>query len=233
MARAPLVRSFMVAGTHAGVGKTLVATAIVQSLRRVGIDAVAMKAVAQGCVRPNGAWYSDEMQRLAAASAFDLPPRALCGHWVAADSAPAQGRSRRSAVSLESIVDTFQVLSTWADAVVVEDSRDLDGAAGGWSDSDSLARELKLPVLLVVGMRSGCVPAALVCVDALADQGLECAGWIANHIEPGWQSDGALRALRQRMAAPCLGSVPWLHDGAAAATATGIDMNRLLLTLAQ
>jgi dethiobiotin synthetase len=231
-ARAPLVRSFMVAGTGMGAGKTLVATTIVRSLRRRGIDAVAMKTVARGDGPRNGGRSSDELRRLAAASAFDLPPSALCGHWLPADDGRARGRRRRAPASREAIVDTFQVLSTWADAVVVEEDQDSHGAAARRIDADDLARELKLPVLLVVGMQAGCVPLALARAQALARGGLECAGWIANQLRPDRRDDEALQVLREGMAAPCLGSLPWLHAGNAATAAMAIDIEGLLLSLA-
>jgi len=221
----------MVAGTAAGVGKTLVTTEIVKSLRSLGIHAVAMKPVARGHVLQNGTWYSDEMRRLADASAFDLPPRALCGHWLADDYVPEH--SVRPTVSLESIVDTFQALSTWADLVVVEDAQDLKRSAGDRFDGDDLARELKLPVVLVVGMQPGCAQVALARVNALARGGLECAGWIANQFEPQWRDEFALRALEEGMRAPCLGSVPWLRDDVPASSPTGIDVGRILMTLAR
>jgi dethiobiotin synthetase len=223
----------MVAGTRAGVGKTIVTAAIVRSLCRVGVYAVAMKAVARGSDHLTGPWASDEMQKLAAASAFDFPPRALCGQWLAADDVAARAAGRGSPVLLETIVDTFQVLSTWADTVVVEDSRELNRDVAGRFDADDLARELKLPVVLVVGLQGDCVPLALARVNALARGGLQCAGWIANQLQPGPGDHSTLHALRDSLAPPCLGSIPWLHDGARTTLPQGIEMDRLLRLLAQ
>jgi dethiobiotin synthetase len=119
----PLVQSFMVAGTERGVGKTLVTAAMVRSLRQMGVNAVAMKPVSKGRLRGDGIWDSDEMRRLAAVSAFGLPPRTLCAHWLAAADDATHGTLHRVTPSMDTIVDTFQVLSTWADTVVVEERR--------------------------------------------------------------------------------------------------------------
>jgi len=185
--------------------------------------------------RRDGAWHSDEMQRPAAVSAFGLPPRALCAHrMLAAQPAPAAGAAR---FSLDSVIDTFQVLSTWADAVMVEDAPSLlagrSGAGARGFDGADVARELKLPFLLVVPMGVGCVAAALSCVRSLEARGLQCAGWIANHLETGWvDEDGAASALSRAMPGPCLGSIPRLCEDTPARAARSIDVDRMMLALA-
>ena len=134
----PALRSFVVLGADAGDGQTLVASALVQALCGQGVKAVAMKAAPHG----------DELQRLAAASAFGLPPRVLC---------PPPG-----APTLDAVVDTFRVLATWADAVV------LDGADPAGPEGADVARALGLPFVFVVGLRPGCAVAAVHKAQALA-----------------------------------------------------------------
>jgi dethiobiotin synthetase len=196
----PALRSFVVLGADAGDGQTLVASALVQALCGQGVKAVAMKAAPHG----------DELQRLAAASAFGLPPRVLC---------PPPG-----APTLDAVVDTFRVLATWADAVV------LDGADPAGPEGADVARALGLPFVFVVGLRPGCAAAAVHKAQALARSGLECAGWVLNRSTPG--DDAQVDALRVGLPGPWLGSIPHLQRVAAEPAARAIDMPRTLAALA-
>lgn len=199
MATPPALRSFNVLGADAGDGQTLVAAALVQALCRRGVKAVGMKPVAHG----------DELQRLAAASALALPPRVLC--------VPRQ----HGVPTVDAVVDTFRVLATWADAVVV------DGAGA------DVARALGLPFVFVVGLRPGCAAAALRKARALAGRGLQCAGWVANHTGPDADADATqVDALRAGLPGPWLGSIPHLARAAAEPAARNIDMRRTLAALA-
>jgi len=200
MATPLALRSFVVLGADAGAGQTLVASALAQALCGQGVKAVAMKAVPHG----------DELQRLAAASAFGLPPRLL--------------RTPPGAPTLDAAVDTFRVLATWADAVV------LDGADPTSPDGADVARALGLPFVFVVGLRPGCAVAAVHKAQALARSGLECAGWVLNRSRPG--DEAQLDSLRAGLPGPCLGSIPHLQPLAAGPAARAIDLPRTLAALA-
>jgi dethiobiotin synthetase len=222
----------MVAGTGAGVGKTLVTSALVRSLRSIGVEAVAMKAVARGVLLEDGSWHSDEMDRLAAASAFDLPPRALCTHAV---SVSAQGNDLGQwlAPTLDAVVDTFRVLSTWADTVVVEDSLTPHPAHAGACAAADLASQLKLPLVLVVGLQRGWMASLRRSVRLLIARRLECAGWIVNLRDANRnEADGAFAILQQEIPGPCLGRLPMLAGNAGAQVAQLIDLERVLAALA-
>ncbi|MFO1329593.1 MAG: AAA family ATPase [Rubrivivax sp.] len=186
------VRSCLVLGVGSGAGQTLVTAALVAGLCRRGIKAVAMQPVARGERNAAGRWHSGELQRLASAGAFELPARVLC---TAMQSSGEPGEPP----ALDAVVDTFRVLATWADAVVV------DARQPG---STALAHALGLPVVLVVALREGCADESRRALAALHDEGLECAGWIGNHVE----GDGGswLAALRRGLPAPCLGEIPTL-----------------------
>jgi dethiobiotin synthetase len=222
----------MVAGTHAGAGKTVVAAAIVQSLRHRGVEAVAMKTVAMKS-RASRVPDRDEMRRLASASAFDLPPHVLCGYWLDADNLPCDRQPSRSNINLDDVVETFGALSTWADTVIVEEAHVADSFNHAHFMGDELARELNLPVVLVVGIRDGCVPLALARARSLSRRGLALAGWIANQAQPVIPHQGSVLALRELLPAPCLGSLPWLPDSDAVAASEGIEMDRILSIFSQ
>ncbi len=230
----PLVRSFMVVGTEAGVGKTLVTAAIVQSLCRRGVHAIAMTPAPKWILHDDGSWHSVELEQLASVSAFGLPARALSPCVLAGSDAWRNARvGADPELSLEAVVDTFQILSTWADAVAVDASVDVWHTAGVTFDSADLARELRLPLVMVIGVRPGCIEAALGHVQALTGRGLECAGWIANRFDPAVAGgDRISDALRQRMPGPCLGSIPRLPRPAPADAGKAIDMHKTLMALA-
>jgi len=231
MASPPLVRPFMVAGTAAGVGKTLVTSAIVRFLRDLGVEAVAMKAVARGVLLADGSWQSEEMDRLAAASAFDLPPRALCTNAIAVSAAGAD-LGDPVPPTLDAVVDTFRVLSTWADTVVVEATLAPHAADAVALDAVDLARQLSLPVLLVVGLERGWMASLRRSVRVLGAGRLECVGWIVN-LRGARRNDGTTaQALLQEIAAPCLGRLPVLAGDPQAQVALLLDLERMLSALA-
>jgi len=230
MASPPLVRPFMVAGSADGVGKTLVTSAVVRSLRDVGVEAVAMKAVARGVLLADGSWQSAEMDRLAAASAFDLPARALCTYAISV-SAAGDDLGNPTPPTLDAVVDTFRVLSTWADTVVVEASFAPHAADAGAFDAADLARQLSLPVLLVVGLERGWTAGLRRSIRALGARRLECAGWIVNLRGARRDDATAALALLQEIPGPCLGKLPVLAGDPQAQVALLIDFERMLAAL--
>lgn len=234
MTTVPMVRSFMVLGSDAGVGKTLVTCAVVHSLCEAGVQTIAMKPATRGAISDNGTWHSSEMLRLAAVSAFGLPPRALCPYLLPpAGGALAAGGTAHVEPTFDTIVDTFRVLSTWGDAVVIEGADGLCDSRGFKFDSADLAWELKLPFVAVVGLRPGCVAPALANLAAWAGRGLECVGWITNQVDPALTDARQLvAALAAAMPGPCLGAIPRLSVCAPATVARSIDMERTLSVLA-
>ena len=185
----PLIRSFIVLGARNGAGLTPVTSEIVRALRRIGVRAVGMKPVARGIIAAGGRWQSDELQQLAAASAFGLPTRVLCSHLRRPDEpVPAVPDAPPT---LDTVVDTFRVLSTWADTVVV------DGADGLSFGAPDLARALALPFVFVVGNESGSSDAAVTEANALLRGGVECSGWLGDPAAVVHQHapSGALGAL--------------------------------------
>jgi dethiobiotin synthetase len=200
-----------VTGTDTGVGKTLVSAALLHTLARHHRRVVGMKPVAAGLIDHEGQWVSEDAQALRAASNFSVPaeldnpvalPDALAPHIAAARA----GRS----VSVAELLTAHRALKERADVVVVE-------GAGGWrvpvNDQETLAdlaRAIGAPVVLVVGLRLGCLNHALLTAEAIRADGLQLAGWVANAVDPEMPCrDENVQALRQRLSAPLLGSVAW------------------------
>ena len=209
-----------VTGTDTGVGKTRVATALLRAFARRGLRAVGMKPVAAGCQRIDGALVSEDVAALAAASNVNLPVDLINPYRFQPAIAPhlaAELAGER--ISLERIRDAYVALAAGADRVVVE-------GAGGFlvplnerEDFADLARLLGLPVLLVVGMRLGCLNHALLTAEAVQRRGLPFVGWVANRLDAQMSVfQQNVDTLRERLGAPLLGTVPFGVEDAEAAT---------------
>jgi dethiobiotin synthetase len=200
-----------VTGTDTGVGKTLVSAALLHTLARHHARVVGMKPVAAGLVQQSGAWVAEDALALRAASTVAVPPaldnpvalpEPLSPHLAAARA------GRR--VGVAELVAAHRELRRLADVVLVEGS-------GGWrvplNDSETLADlavALALPVVLVVGLRLGCLNHALLTAQAIRADGLQLAGWVANTVDPAMACrDENIETLRLRLGAPLLGVVPW------------------------
>ena len=199
-----------VTGTDTGIGKTLASCALLHALRGHGLRAVGMKPVASGCERVDGEWRNADALALQAAGGAgiayaDINPFAL-EHPLAPELA---AREAGVEVALEPILAAHARLAQQADALIVE-------GVGGWAAPLSatlmqadLVRALQLPVLLVVGLRLGCLNHALLSARAIAADGLHLAGWIASHVDPAMERvEDNLAMLRKRMPAMCWGVLP-------------------------
>ncbi|HHJ12760.1 MAG TPA: dethiobiotin synthase [Gammaproteobacteria bacterium] len=206
-----------VTGTDTGVGKTVIAAGLVRALRRQGKRVAVMKPVASGCeMTPHGARNADA-QELIAASGIDWPYERVNPYAFAEPVAPHLLAAEQGVeISLSHIQAGFQALAASADVVVVE-------GVGGWRvplgrdfDVQELARSLGLPVVLVVGMRLGCINHARLTADAVRGAGLTLAGWVANARERDMpRLHENIASLRECLAAPLLAELPWMEDAEA------------------
>ena len=206
------IRSLYVTGTDTGIGKSVASAALLHALRSRGLRAVGMKPVASGCERTPAGWRNDDARLLQAASAPPRPdyadvnpyalPHALAPELAAADAG--------ITLALDPILAAHARLAEDADAVVVE-------GVGGWAaplsttlDQVDLVRALRLPVLLVVGLRLGCINHARLSARAIAADGARLVGWIGNGIDPAMdRCDDVFALLQARLPAPCWGRLPF------------------------
>ncbi|WP_119719289.1 dethiobiotin synthase [Cognatilysobacter tabacisoli] len=203
--------SVYVTGTDTGVGKSVASAALLHALRRDGLHAVGMKPVASGCeVTDDGLRNEDALALQAASSApqpayADVNPFALPAPLAPELAAADVGVT----LSLDPILAAYARLAARADAVVVE-------GVGGWAaplsatlDQLDLVRALDLPVVLVVGLRLGCINHARLTARALAADGARLVGWIANEVDPAMaRIDDNVRMLEARLPVPCWGRLP-------------------------
>jgi dethiobiotin synthetase len=201
--------SYFVTGTDTGVGKTLVACALLHAFARRGLRAVGMKPVAAGAVSEDGVLMNEDVAALRAASNVDVPQSLASPYCFVPPIAPhIAARLAGVEIELRRVREAFDALSARAGNVIVEGVGGFRVPLGPALDSAELARALALPVVLVVGMRLGCLNHALLTRDAILHSGLRLAGWVANHIDRGMlYADENVDALRERFDAPLLARI--------------------------
>lgn len=201
-------RAWFVTGTDTEVGKTHACCALLHALRRKGISAIGMKPVAAGT---DASGRNEDVDRLLAASSA-LAPRDLVNPYLfAAPIAPhVAAREAGVRIDLDTIKAAYRQLAPLAEAVVVEGVGGFCVPLDERTDTADLAVVLGLPVILVVGIKLGCLNHALLTAEAIAARGLPLAGWIANLIDPAMsRPEASIEALQRRLAAPLLGTLPW------------------------
>ena len=219
-------QGYFVTGTDTGVGKTLIACALLRAFARTGKSVVGMKPVAAG--REGGRWADVE----ALAHASTVSARAQIVNPYALEPAIAPHIAAELAgleIGLEPIAHAYEELSRLADVVVVEGVGGFLVPLNAAQTGADLAMRLGLPMVLVVGMRLGCLNHALLTRRQLEASGLRCAGWVANCIFPDMPHlDGNIRALEQRLDCPLLGVVPFLREPTPAGVAGLLSFDALI-----
>jgi dethiobiotin synthetase len=222
---------FFIAGTDTDVGKTLVAAGILAAANARGLTTLGVKPIAAGCQRTEDGLRNDDalllQQTMSLALSYEqVNPVAL--EPAIAPHIAAQQAGRRLQVS-QLTGYCRGVLMQKADVAVVE-------GAGGWrvplnnrETLAGLAKELELPVVLVVGMKLGCISHSLLTAEAIARDGLKLAGWVANN--PGGSMDcyqENLDTLKSLLPAPCVGELPFLGHATPEAAATYLNLDALI-----
>ncbi len=205
--------SYFVTGTDTGVGKTLCAAALLRRARQQGLRVAGMKPVASGAELTPAGLRNDDALRLLAECSAPLPAYATVNPYVFAPAIAPHLAARDAAVS----IDFHQIAGCWQQLTHGTEFAVMEGA-GGWRvplDATAffgdLATTLQLPVILVVGLRLGCLNHALLSAAAINACGLRLAGWIGNQIDPHFaRLADNLETLHQHLPGPCLGVVPTL-----------------------
>jgi len=228
-ARLNMAQGFFVTGTDTGVGKTLISCALLHTFARDGKKCIGMKPVAAGCDETAAGLRCDDVEALRTAANFDAPRALINPYPLRAAVAPHLAASlEHRNLQLAPMLEAYAQLQAQADMVIVE-------GVGGWlvpfnatQTSADLARQLALPVILVVGMRLGCLNHALLTAQSIAAAGLPLAAWIANRIDPDMALfEENVQSLQQRLTAPLLGVVA--HQATPDATTTGQSLKTDLL----
>lgn len=220
-----------VTGTDTDVGKTCISAALLHTLAQAGWRSAGFKPVAAGTSLIDGIdgqWVNDDVRALRDASSLALTDDevgpcqldAACAPHIAA---ALQGQT----IDRAALLRAAHALAARADRLVVEGAGGFCVPLGDGWDSADLAGDFRLPVLLVVGLRLGCINHALLTAEAVRARGLRLAGWVGNSATTAmpWLDEN-IATLQQRFQAqdtPCLGIIPWLAKPSPAAVAAHFD----------
>lgn len=208
-------QGFFVTGTDTAVGKTVVAIALVRGLVAQGLRVAVMKPVASGSQRTQAGLRNDDALALLAASNVPASYETVNPYcFEPAISPHIAAEEAQVTIDLAKVRRNFATLARGADRILVE-------GAGGWlapigsqTSIRDLALALELPVIMVVGLRLGCINHALLTKLAIESHGAQFAGWIANSVDPAMARPREnLETLVRLLGGPPLAAVPYLTPG--------------------
>jgi dethiobiotin synthetase len=203
-------RGYFITGTDTGVGKTAVTLGLMAHLQAQGKIVAAMKPVASGCERTATGLVNEDALQLQRQSSVALPYALVNPYAFEPSVAPHIAAARLGVtIAIDTICSAFDKIAGMADCVLVE-------GVGGWqvplNDDETLvdlARALNLEVILVVGIRLGCLNHALLTAESIVANGCAATGWVANRLPPGADSaQENINTLKSRLLLKFLGEVP-------------------------
>ena len=178
-------QAFFVTGTDTGVGKTYIACKLIRDYVAQGRRVIGMKPVAAGCDLVNGQWVNDDVLRLEEVSNVKAPRELINPYSFKEAVAPHIAAEKAGIeINIDVIKQAFQALSTLADIVIVEGAGGFLVPLNNQQSMADLPAALDIPVILVVGIKLGCINHSLLTVEAIKARGINLHGWIANQIEP-------------------------------------------------
>jgi dethiobiotin synthetase len=219
--------SCFVTGTDTEIGKTLVASALVYLQAQQGHRVAAMKPVAAGTEWRDGRWCNEDVDHLAACVSVSLPQEVTTPFLFKAPAAPHIAASMENrAIDPLHILSCYEQVRPQADAVVVEGVGGFCVPLNDSYDTADMAKDLNLPVVLVVGMRLGCINQALLTSEAIAARGLKLMGWVANSVDPHMlYPQENIETIARRINAPLLGTIPRLDEANASSAAAYLNFS--------
>jgi len=224
-------RLFFITGTDTEIGKTTTTAALAHWAGTQGLRAAGLKPVAAGQELVDGRWVNEDVLSLHAAQNAGLSEAEVGPIQLRTPCAPhLAARLEGRAIRRDEVLAAAHAPLHRLDIAFVE-------GVGGWRvpldelagwDSADFAKDLAAPVILVVGLRLGCINHALLTAEAIAARGLRLAAWVANTVDGTMLQHGEnLATLKVLLPAPCLGAVPRLHDPNPAAVASHLDVELL------
>jgi dethiobiotin synthetase len=226
-----MAKTYFITGTDTDAGKTVIACGLLQAFANDGLTTAAVKPVAAGCESTDEGLRNDDALALMSVATQKLPyaqvnPIALKPA-IAPHIAATQINHRLSISRLAGFCRGVSIIKV--DKVLIE-------GAGGWrvpvNERETLAelpKELNIPVILVVGMKLGCINHAILTAEAIRNDGCVLAGWVANVVDQDMaELEANFSSLQSRIAAPCLGLVPYTPNITPADVAAKLTLNKLL-----
>lgn len=222
--------TYFITGTDTGAGKTWATVGMMSALKQRGLTVAGMKPVASGGRLEEGVVLNQDAEAILQHCSVEFPYELVNPYSFLPPIAPhLAARESGVMIDLEKILCAFNHLAARAGAVIVE-------GVGGWRvplgetlQTADLVRTLHAPVILVVGMRLGCINHACLTAESIINDGLELCGWIANGIERDWRDTaGARETLMDLIPAPLLGVIPPLARFDGDEIASCLHLERLL-----
>ena len=212
---APPVRGVFVTGTDTGVGKTVIAAALIRALARDGVRVAGMKPIASGAALTSAGLRNADALALMRASNISAPYEIVNPYCFAAPIAPhIAAHDAAVLIDLALVRERFATLAATADCVIVE-------GAGGWltpiserASMADIAAALALPVVLVVGLRLGCLNHAFLTARAVGAHAAGLAGWVANALGPHFERAAENIATLEGHLAPAAAIVAYASQAA-------------------
>ena len=206
-----MTNRIFITGTDTGIGKTWFSQALVQALVNDGHQVAAMKPVASGASKKNGLLRNQDalmLQRVASVDASYEQVNPYCFEPAIAPHLAAQAAG--TTISLQTIADSAELLEKQSDWLIVEGVGGVMVPLNEQQDVRDLIAMLDCSVILVVGVRLGCINHARLSAMALMDAGINCLGWVGNCIDTGiLELPETLDTLRRSLPMPALGVLPW------------------------
>jgi len=206
-----MIKSLFVTGTDTEVGKTWCTLALMEYFKNQGLRVAGMKPIASGCHKRFTGFMNRDAEQISELSDLDalydlVNPYAFSPAIAPHIAAAEVGQT----IDLDNIIDKYHQLAAQADIVIVE-------GAGGWrvpinatESMKDIALAMKAQVILVVGLRLGCINHALLTAETIIADGCELAGWIANPLEPKFDGKASIETISERLEAPLLATMPCL-----------------------
>ena len=221
---------FFITGTDTEIGKTAVTAGLAHAFALAGKGVAALKPVSAGQDFVDGRWLNDDVERLRAAGNLGLLPEEVGALQLRTACAPhIAARIENEAIAREPLLHALRTVGSQADVTLVEGVGGFRVPLNDDWDTADLAVDLGLPVILVVGLRLGCINHALLSAEAIRARGLTLAAWVANTVDERQPHvTENLQALQAGLAAPCLGHVPRLAHADHATMARHLSLEPLL-----
>jgi dethiobiotin synthetase len=219
--------AYFVVGTDTGIGKTHATCALLHALARRHARVCGMKPIAAGGVRTADGLSNEDSIAHRAASTVRVPPELDNPILLPEPLSPHLAAARAGTpISFGTVLDAVAQLRARTDALVVEGAGGFLVPLSETQTGADLAIALKLPLVLVVGMRLGCLNHALLTAEAIRARGLRLAGWIANRVDPAFLCpEENLAYLRTHLGAPLWADLPFSAQADARADADRFTLN--------
>ena len=221
------MHSFFITGTDTNIGKTAITCSLIAKCIEEGFRAGGMKPVAAGCHIENGYMISDDVKKIIEVSNVDLNIKEINPYSFELPIAP-HISFKSNEIDIHLIKKYLRSFENKMDYLFIE-------GVGGYAvpltetfTTADLVENLDIPVILVVGMKLGCINHALLTVESILNKKQKLCGWVANRIDGEMQADEEnFSFLKEKIKAPCLGEVPYLKDFDPYKASKFIDINKL------